>query len=143
MPGPHSIVFVRHAERLAAGTDPSLSAAGKKRAQVLAFMLENSRITSIFISPFRRTKETAQPLADRLSLVPKVLKGESLTVDRDRILAEKGAVLVVGHTNTVPELLTALGVVEHVQIGETEFDRMWIVSRSGNPPGLFSMRYPP
>ena len=143
MPGPHSIVFVRHAERLAAGTDPGLSAAGKKRAQVLAFMLENSRIKAIFTSPFRRTKETAQPLAERLSLTPQVLAGQNITVDRNRILAETGAVLVVGHTNTVPELLTALGATEHVQIAETEFNRMFILSRSGTPPGLFSMRYPP
>jgi phosphohistidine phosphatase SixA len=143
MPGPHSIVFVRHAERLTIGTDPGLSTAGKKRAQLLAFMLENSRITSIFISPFRRTKETAQPLAQRLSLIPKVLEGPNVTAERDRILAETGAALVVGHTNTIPELLTALGVVQHVQIAETEFNRMWIVSRNGNPSGLFSMRYPP
>src|SRR5262245_61706498 len=129
MSGPSTIVLVRHAEP-AAGADPGLTPAGRKRAELLAFMLQDAHVTARFSSELRRTNETAQPLASKFSLVPGVLSGTDTAAHRDRVLAApSGVVVVVGHTNTVPQLIRALGVRERVQIAETEFDRMFIVTR--------------
>ena len=87
------------------------------------------------------TKETIQPLASRLSLVPGVLTGLDAAAHRDRVLAvPAGIVIVVGHTNTVPQLIAALGA-GNVQIGQSEFDRMFIVSLQAGQAALVSMRY--
>src|SRR5262249_46662073 len=63
-----NLVFVvRHAERADAGmqaqTDPPLSAAGEARAQKLAAMLADAGVKDIFATEFKRTQDTAKPLA--------------------------------------------------------------------------------
>jgi len=143
MPGPSTIVLVRHAEPLAGGSDPGLTALGKRRAELLSFMYQNAGVTAIFTSDLRRTKETAQPLAARLSLTPQELEGLNISAHRNRVLAgPSGVVIVVGHTNTVPELIHALGVEPTVQIAANEFDRMFIVSLTGqDAANLLAIRY--
>jgi len=143
MPGPSTVVLLRHAEPQTSGADPGLTAAGRKRAELLGFMFQNAGVTTLFTSEFRRTKETAQPLAARVSLVPEVLPGLNTAAHRDRVLAvPAGVALVVGHTNTVPQLIAALGAGNNVQIAENEFDRMFIVSlRGAGEASLLSLRY--
>ena len=71
-----SIFVVRHAERADAApgasammdSDPDLSAAGKARAQSLASMLKDAKITAIYTTRYKRTKQTAEPLAAALGL---------------------------------------------------------------------------
>lgn len=143
MPGPSTVVLVRHAEPQTSGGDPGLTAAGRKRAELLGFMFQNAGVTALFTSELRRTKETAKPLAARVSLVPAVLTGLNTAADRDRVLAvPSGVALVIGHTNTVPQLIDALGAGNNVQIAENEFDRMFIVSlRGAGGASLLSLRY--
>ena len=66
-------ILVRHAERLSSGSDPGLSAAGKRRAVLLAGMLPGAGVSSIFTSTARRTKDTAAPLAAKTGLTQKVI----------------------------------------------------------------------
>ena len=141
MQGPTTIILVRHAEPLV-GDNPGLTSMGNERAKLLAFMLQNAGVTSIFISELRRTKETAAPLAAKTGLTPVVLAGVDSIAHRDRVLAAPtGVAVVVGHTNTVPSLISALGAGV-VQIGATEFDRMFIVSQSAaGMAKALSLRY--
>ena len=143
MPGPSTVVLVRHAEPQPSGTNPGLTAAGRKRAELLGVMLQDAGVTAVFTSEMRRTQETAHPLAACLSVVPTVLLGLDFAVHRTRILAvPSGVVLVVGHTNTVPPLIAALGVSNTVQIAANEFDRMFIVSLGGTGgANVLSLRY--
>jgi phosphohistidine phosphatase SixA len=143
MPGPSTVVLIRHAEPQTSGGDPGLTASGRRRAELLGFMFQNAGVTALFTSELRRTKETAQPLAARVSLVPAVLTGLNTAADRDRVLAvPSGVALVIGHTNTVPQLIDALGAGNNVQIAENEFDRMFIVSlRGAGGASLLSLRY--
>ena len=56
--------IVRHAEKATTGgDDPDLSLAGQKRAEALARILNDSQITSVFVTEFKRTQETAVPTA--------------------------------------------------------------------------------
>jgi len=143
MPGPSTVVLLRHAEPQTNGADPGLTAAGRKRAELLGFMFQHAGVTALFTSELRRTKETAQPLAARVSLVPEVLPGLNTAAHRDRVLAvPAGVALVVGHTNTVPQLIAALGAGNNIQIAANEFDRMFIVSlRGAGGASLLSLRY--
>jgi broad specificity phosphatase PhoE len=87
MPGPSTVVLIRHAEPQTSGTDPGLTAAGRKRAELLGFMFQDAGVTAVFTSERRRAQETAQPLAARISIAPTVLLGLDTTAHRDRILA--------------------------------------------------------
>jgi phosphohistidine phosphatase SixA len=135
------VVLVRHAERLSSGDDPALSAAGRQRATILAAMFEAAGVTSIFTSGARRTKETAAPLAARLGLTPSVVDDDT-RVATEQILAGGPCVMVVGHSNTVPEFIETLGGPSGVVIDDGEFDRMFVLTVTPPAPAsLLSFRY--
>lgn len=130
------VILTRHAERAdgaaamatAAGTpaDPPLSAAGEARAQKLLTMLADANITAIFTTELRRTKDTAAPLAAKLKLAPEVIAASQAAVVAEAIKAKAtDTVFVVGHSNTVPAIIKALGGPD-VTIGDNEYDNLFI-----------------
>jgi phosphohistidine phosphatase SixA len=134
------VVLVRHADPLAGGTDPGLSTAGQHRAATLAKMLKDGGIKAIFTSDLQRTKETAAPLASLLSITPAVIADDPAAA-ADQIRAAK-RVLVIGHSNTVPPMIKALGGPANVVIGATEFDRLFVMAVHANgAESLLAMRY--
>lgn len=120
------VVLVRHAEPATGGENPGLSAAGRRRAIELAKMLAGAGITAIFTSELRRTKETAAPLAALLSITPVEIAGAPAAA-ANQIKAAGKRVLVVGHTNTVPQIIHALGGPATVVIDAGEFDHMFVL----------------
>jgi broad specificity phosphatase PhoE len=124
----NAIVLVRHAERLDESSDSPLSAAGQQRADALARMLGDMGITAIYTTRYQRTIKTAEPLARRLGLA--MTSDDPPAAELIQRLRERhpqGTVLVVGHSNTLPELLTALGYATPVKIAATEYDNLFIV----------------
>jgi broad specificity phosphatase PhoE len=109
------VLAVRHAEKEPGGADPALSDAGRARARALAEALAAERLDAILVSPTRRARETAAPLAEARSLAPVGVPlegGAAAHVGRlaAEVEARPGAtVLVVGHSNTTLALLRALG----------------------------------
>jgi phosphohistidine phosphatase SixA len=135
------VVLVRHAEPTAGGSDPGLSTAGTRRATTLAKMVADAGITAIFTSDMRRTKETAAPLARLLSLTPVEIANDPAAAAA-QVKAAGKRVLVVGHTDTVPPLIKALGGPANVGINATEFDRMFVLEVPAHGgESLLTMRY--
>ncbi|HEY2017814.1 MAG TPA: phosphoglycerate mutase family protein [Bryobacteraceae bacterium] len=141
-----TIIVVRHAER-AGGTGPEvgLSKAGQLRAQVLAAMLADAGVKHIYTSEVARTQQTAEPLATRLGLHAEVVAAN----DYDGLIAKlraggsAGAALVVGHSNTVPEIVSRLGGGAVPPIEDNEFDRLYVVTLTGaNRASVVLLRYP-
>jgi broad specificity phosphatase PhoE len=148
-----AIFLVRHGETVAPkGTDlRPLSEAGQRCAVLLATLLKDAGINAIFTSDAERTVKTAEPLAELLRIEPKAL-GQLNTQfkqnDIDTFAAllrsehRRDIVLVVGHANSVPALLKALGHPVEVNIPETEFDNLFVlVPKSDGPPTLLRLRY--
>lgn len=131
---PNIIYVTRHAEKSAEGKDPDLTAQGTARAATIARMLGKAGIGALFSTPTRRTLQTAQPLATQLSLAVQTYHpGQSAAmVEKMRPLA--GPVLVVGHSNTVPELVTLFGGGVVAPIADDEYDRLYqlIVAPDGS-----------
>ena len=131
-----TIIFVRHAEKEAfPADDPGLSAAGKQRAAELARQLVDADvikgIDAIYSTSYRRTEETAQPVATALNLSITPYDASNTETIMDEIVREhKGKiVLVVGHSNTVPALIGNMGASKNVpEISEYEYDNIYIVS---------------
>lgn len=145
-----AIFVVRHAERadagapasgMAAPADPDLSPEGQARADALARLLEDAEIRALYVTEFRRTAQTADPLARALGLRPKVVSTKEQASLVRELERATGNVLVVGHSNTVPEIVHALGVKPPVSIGEQEYDNLLIVVRAREPV-LLRLRYP-
>ncbi len=124
-PGTGMIILVRHAERgTAAGPDPSLTDEGKSRAQILAEMLAGAGIRAIFTTGLKRTQETAKPLATSLHIEPEVVSETNALVAALKTHSNE-TVLVVGHSDTIPEIIKALGG-PNVEIGDAEFDAVFV-----------------
>lgn len=126
------VILIRHAERLATpGDDPHLSTAGKARARLLIHVLGGANISAIYTSEFIRTIETAKPLANALGLSPiQATDGED--IKNDILLNHaRETVLVVGHTDTVPEVIRLLGDNSGHEIGDEEFDNMFVATVLG------------
>jgi len=133
------VILVRHAEREPAGTDPSLSAAGRRRAKLLADMLADAGVAAIFTSEFTRTKETAAPIAQRLGIAPVQIDGD-IAKAAQQVRSAGGRVLVVGHSDTVPALIAELGG-PHATIPDTAFDRFFLLHLHAAAAELLSMKY--
>jgi broad specificity phosphatase PhoE len=130
-PNVTTFLIVRHAEKSAPNGDLPLSAAGHERAATLATMLAGAGVTHVYQTEMIRARETAGPLAARLSLTPKtvpVAQGEVLANEL-KALPVGSVVLVANHSGTIPALVERLGATKPAAIVEEQYDLLFIVTR--------------
>jgi broad specificity phosphatase PhoE len=145
------VLLVRHAEKAAepAG-DPPLSAAGVARAQALATTLRDAGVTAVITTQLRRTRETAQPLAAALGLTPEVVPIARETVPAHVAAVVEavrrhagGVVLVVGHGNSVPAIVAALGGPRLPDICESVHGNLFVLQLEEGASHLVRAHYGP
>ena len=139
---PKTVFLVRHAEKEdEPRQDPPLKREGVARSQELARLLGGAGIKTIYTSQFTRTKLTAEPLATKLGLTataislksnptnPRLIAEESTAEVVNKIMERPGEnVLVVGHSNSVPDVIKMLGGDVVPTIDERKFDDLFIVT---------------
>jgi broad specificity phosphatase PhoE len=134
---PPAIFLVRHAERAAISghvpSDTGLSPAGRKRAEALAQVLKDARITAVYTTEYKRTRETAAPIAQLLGIQPEVIPGDDLRELIAKLKASSGNVLVIGHSNTLPQIISALGGASRVTVAEADYDNLFLVVLERSP----------
>ena len=136
------VFIVRHAEKAnSGGKDPELSVQGRKRAEALANILKDSQITAVFVTEFKRTQKTAAPTAKAAHVSPTVIPGNDIGVLVEKLRTLNGNALVVGHGNTIPDLLRALGIATPVSIPEDDYAEIFAVVR-GDALQLLRLHYP-
>lgn len=126
--GATRVILVRHAEKENAGRDPKLSEAGRQRAARLATWLAGVPIDAVIATRYQRTQATAAPTASAKHLAIEVLPS---VADVKREIHEKWkghTVLYVGHSNTVPELIGALGIATPPKLEDGDYDDLFIVT---------------
>jgi len=104
----YSIYLVHHTEKLNDSKNTALTACEQFRAKQLASLLSPTNITQIYSTHHQRTMQTAMPLANQQKVAiknynPKYLEQLSL-----RLQHHKANTLVVGHSNTIPRLISLL-----------------------------------
>ena len=130
-------VIVRHAEKAADDSkDPTLSEAGRARAERLAQRLDSQRMTAVYATSYRRTQQTAAPTAQTHHLEIRTYDAGMPAADfaaRLRSEHSAGSVLVVGHSNTVATIAGALCGCAVTPLREGEYDRWTAITvrRSG------------
>jgi broad specificity phosphatase PhoE len=141
--GQKAIFIVRHAEKVDESPDAALSPAGLQRADALARHLEGAGVSAILTTQYQRTVKTAEPLARRLKIT--MSSGAMTPAELARNLRTQHAndiVLVVGHSNTVPEILTQLGHPDKVEIDPQQFDNLFVVvPRPVGAPIVLRLKY--
>lgn len=128
-----TIFLVRHAEKAHAGADPNnpeLSAAGRTRAESLAGILKDAGVSAIFATEYKRTQQTAEELGRATGAKVTVVAAKDTPALIEKLKALDGNAVVIGHSNTLPEIIKALGVEKPVQIAETDYDNLFIWNRS-------------
>ena len=136
------VVIVRHAEKAANDPkDPDLSSAGRARAEALARILKDAAITTIFTSEFKRTQETAAPISKSIGIAPTIVAGKDIAGLVSKLHQLNGNALVVGHGDTIPDVLKAIGIDGPFQIPGDDYNEIFIVSL-GAKPQLLHFHYP-
>jgi phosphohistidine phosphatase SixA len=127
---------MRHLEK-AEGADPGLSAAGAANAQRLAGWFEGrAKPRTIYVSTTRRARETAAPLAARFGLTPREYNPAETSALVAQVRAEPGPVLIVGHSNTVPDVVAQLGGARPAPLADTDYGTLWLVTKDGRTEQL-------
>ncbi|CAH1000516.1 hypothetical protein LEM8419_01669 [Neolewinella maritima] len=139
-----TVILVRHAEK-AAGEDPELTAAGTERAKRLQLMLSEADLAAVYSTDTRRTQATAGPTAQDHGLDIQTYDASGLpALAKNLVRSHAGrTVLVVGHSNTTPDLLTELvGPGATVTIDAEDFGTIYVVSARRSGRGEFlHLRY--
>jgi broad specificity phosphatase PhoE len=150
VPATTTVVLVRHAEKGSDGSDPELSPAGRSRADALAAAVAGLNLDAVIVSDTKRAAETGQPAAKARGLTPVVAPTAGggaahikAIVDAIHLVKPGGAVLVVGHSNTVPLVIKALGGPELPNLCEKEFATLFLLELSPGeaPPRLLRATY--
>ncbi len=128
-----TLVIVRHAEKTAATDDPVLSERGQVRARRLVELLSGARVTHLYASQFRRTVQTLEPLALRheLDVTSYDARDPAALVTEIGSRDDAEIIVVAGHSNTLPDLVSRFGGVltgldERGWLDESEYDRVVI-----------------
>jgi len=144
-----TVIVVRHAEKETTGTDPNLNAAGIARAKALAAALAKAHVGSVYVTQYRRTTETAQPLIDA-SHAPVMQIGIDLSNPRDypqrlartiRSRESGKTVLVVTHSNVLPQVLQALAGVSMPPLRDDQYDGLYVVTLRGGGASMVMAQY--
>ena len=124
-----TIYIVRHADRLNDSDTSSLSDSGLVRAERLALRLAQVRLDSVFVTPYQRTRQTAQPTADANGLRLTEYPASPATRITNRLRAfRRKKVLVVGHSNTILGIAKALGTTPvRQQIDHGDYGNLLVV----------------
>jgi probable phosphoglycerate mutase len=123
-----TIYLVRHAEKQT-GPDPDLTVVGRARADILSRELQDAGLTAIWSTDTTRTIETAKPTSRRTGLPIQIYDAGRQAAFANQLKVTPGAILVVGHSNTIPDLVDLLGGKAGAPIVEaTEYDRLYVVT---------------
>lgn len=124
----------RHAEKEAGpGSDPPLSAAGRQRAEALKYRLDKEPVAHVFATNYLRARNTAQPTADAKGLKLEVYNPRDTGFVRYIIQLKSRALLIIGHSNTVDELVNGLAGYKAIpgDLPESAYGDLFIIKKRG------------
>jgi phosphohistidine phosphatase SixA len=138
-----TIFIIRHAEKLSTDPNALLSPAGHARANCLAHLLGEANIQTVFTSNIRRTHQTASPLAKARHLTIQTIPKDNPDelVQKAKAAAQNGDVLIVGHQETVADIVQRLGGGTVPRVGPNEFDRLTVLHLTTSGATVTILRY--
>lgn len=142
---PTTVYLVRHGEKVLQPKtdDPDLTDKGQRRAEALARVLRDAKVTAIHATEYQRTQKTVAPLAKLLKVEIEKLSAKDSAAIAKHVLEKHGGqtVVVAGHSNTIPEIIKALGVQEPVVMTDDDYDGLHVVIHDGGKVTLLRLHY--
>jgi broad specificity phosphatase PhoE len=123
-----TVYLVRHAEKQPQGQDPGLTACGMERATALADSLAAVKLAAVYATPYQRTGQTAAAVAKQQQLAVTTYDPRQPELLLKQLTAHSQPVLVVGHSNTVPELVAQLSGIAMAPLTEQDYDLLYQVT---------------
>ena len=120
------IYVIRHLQK-GVGNDPALSAEGTANAAKLRDLLAGEKVTAIFATPTRRAMQTGEPLAQRLGIAITPYDPRDNAALAAAVAKTPGTVLVIGHSNTVPDLVALVGGARPAPMTEQDYGTLFVV----------------
>lgn len=145
-PGETRIFIVRHAEKLS-GTDPLLTPDGNKRAGDLMRTLEKEGVQKIYVSQFRRTQNTGDSMRIQLKIDTVHYTADTLCEKLIHAIMEHRdfgkTILVIAHSNTIPQIIRKFGVSDHPygDIPDVEYDNLFVITYKKEKARLSKMKF--
>ncbi len=142
-----TVWIVRHAEKdlkNPSDPDPALSLDGQDRAKDLATLLMPKRLLAVYSTPFKRTRQTAEPTAYGHGLKVQTYDPADPAALASSVLRQHkgGGVVIVGHSNTVLELVEAFGIKRPMPaLTDDDYDYVFTVNVDGNSIQLLTSQY--
>jgi phosphohistidine phosphatase SixA len=135
---PTVVFVVRHAEKAAApANDPPLTEAGSARAKALSMALADANVQVAITTQFARTRETARPTAEARGVTIETVNAGGPVPAHAKAVADAArkhagkAVLVVGHSNTITQIVEALGGPKGKDLCDSEYSWLYTVILDG------------
>jgi broad specificity phosphatase PhoE len=128
LPAAPTVYVMRHLDTPEGERDPDLTDAGRANAQALVHWFHGKTLTAIYASDFKRTLQTVAPLAIAYRVEVKLYDPRDTPALIARLKAEPGPVLVVGHSNTVPDIVEQLGGARPGPLAHPDFGDIWTVA---------------
>jgi phosphohistidine phosphatase SixA len=128
MPQAPAYYVMRHLNTPEGERDPDLTPAGKAAAERLVHWMHGKPLTAIYVSDFKRTRQTAAPLAAERGIAVKVYNPADTPALIALLRAETGPVLIVGHSNTVPDIVEQLGGTRPGPLAHPDFGDIWTLA---------------
>ncbi len=127
--GPRYVM--RHLDTPKGEPDPDLLPAGTARAKALVAWFEGKPLTAVFSTNYRRTRQTAAGIAAARGLTVQIYDPDDMADLKLRVNAVVGPVLIVGHSNTVPDIVAELGGERPGELAHEDFGDVWTVTAGG------------
>ena len=147
---PTTVILVRHAEKATTpANDPGLTPAGVQRAADLAAALSDAHVNAVFTTQLERVKATAKPVSDAGKLSPVIVPVSSDIAGHVNAVVAAVAtrkpgdvVLVVGHSNTIPAIIAALGGPRMPDLCDAQYSGLFVMQlRPNGPPSFVRGKY--
>ena len=136
---PKAVYLFRHAEKqIIKGEDnPELTRAGFFRSNVLAQAMADITPGLIYSSEYTRTQQIVAPLAKQWScdIIIKTAKDPEAQVEAALSNCNKH-VIIAGHSNTIPNLISLFGVMEEITIEDNQYGDLFIIEWENAKPKL-------
>ena len=129
------------------GKDPVLTIAGRQRAGDLMRKLKHKHIRRIYVTQYLRTQMTADSMRIQLGIDTVHYVADTTGEDLVKKIFQHGdtrnSILVIGHTNTLPQIIRKLGVMNFPKgnLPDEEFDNLFLVRSKMHTVKLSKYKY--
>jgi len=112
--------LIRHAEKDRSdpsNSNPELTLEGRQRSQRWSAVFERIALDAVYSTNYLRTIQTASPTAEAHHIAIQFYDPRALYSEEFKASTTGQNVLIVGHSNTIPELANAI-------LGEQQFENI-------------------